>query len=94
MKIINKTTIDSGYDDFNSLEFLNTNLAYAATCALAKDTKKEYIYDYSLNRHLDRGTTLAVALALKEFIQKKFPTMKKHIAIINKSYKKIVNVNI
>ena len=77
MKIIDKTTIDSGYSDFNSLEFLNTNLAYAATCALAKDTKKEYIYDYSLNRHLDRGTTLAVALALKEFIQKKFPDEKR-----------------
>ena len=73
MKIIDKTNIDSGYTDFNSLEFLNTNLAYAATCALAKDTKKEYIYDHSLNRRVDRGTTLAVALALKEFIQKEFP---------------------
>lgn len=73
MKIKDKTTIDSGYTDFNSLEFLNTNLAYVATCALAKNTKKEYIYDYSLNRHVDRGTTLAVALALKEFIQKEFP---------------------
>jgi len=73
MKIIDRTTLDSGYADFSSLEFLNTNLAYAATCALARDTKKEYIYDYSLNRRLDRGTTLAVALALKDFIQKKFP---------------------
>ena len=73
MKVKDSTTIDSGYDVFNSLEFLNQNLAYAATCALARDTKKEYIYDFSLNRHLDRGTTLAVALALKGYIQKNFP---------------------
>ncbi len=72
MNIIDNKTIDSGYKNFNSLESLNINLAYAATCALARETKKEYIYDYSLNRHLDRGTTLAVALALKDFIQKKF----------------------
>ncbi len=72
MNIIDNKTIDSGYKDFNSLESLNVNLAYAATCALAKRTKREYIYDYSLNRHLDRGTTLAVALALKDYIQKNF----------------------
>ena len=72
MNIKDSTTLDSGYDHFNSLEFLNQNLAYAATCALARNTKKEYIYDYSLNRHLDRGTTLAVALALKGYIEKNF----------------------
>ena len=72
MKIRESTTVDSGYDDFSSLESLNVNLAYAATCALSRDTKREYIYDFSLNRRLDRGTTLVVALALKKYISEKF----------------------
>ena len=77
MNIRNSTTVDSGYDDFNSLELLDLNLAYAATCGLARDTKKEYIYDFSLNRRLDRGTTLAVALALKGYIEKHFGNQKR-----------------
>ena len=77
MNIRNSTTVDSGYDDFNSLELLDLNLAYAATCGLARNTKKEYIYDFSLNRHLDRGMTLAVALALKGYIEKHFGNQKR-----------------
>lgn len=77
MNIRNSTTVDSGYDGFNSLELLDLNLAYAATCGLARNTKKEYIYDFSLNRHLDRGTTLAVALALKGYIEKHFANQKR-----------------
>ena len=77
MNIRNSTTVDSGYDDFNSLELLDLNLAYAATCGLARNTKKEYIYDFSLNRHFDRGMTLAVALALKGYIEKHFGNQKR-----------------
>lgn len=77
MNIRNSTTVDSGYDDFNSLELLDLNLAYAATCGLARNTKKEYIYDFSLNRHLDRGMTLAVALALNGYIEKHFGNQKR-----------------
>lgn len=77
MNIRNSTTVDSGYDDFNSLELLDLNLAYAATCGLARNTKKEYIYDFSLNKHLDRGMTLAVALALKGYIEKHFGNQKR-----------------
>ncbi len=72
MKVINSDTVDSGFDEFSSLDFLNVNLAYAAVLNLSKDTKKELIYDFSLNRRLDRGTALAVALALKEYLQKNF----------------------
>ncbi len=73
MKVIAPNTIDSDFDKFSSNEFLNTNLAYAAVLTLSKDTKKELVYDFSLNRRVDRGTALAVALALKEYICKNFP---------------------
>jgi len=72
MNVIDSTTIDSGFDEFNKLGFLDENLANAAVRNLAKNTHKEHIYDFSLNRRVDRGTTLAVALALKEYIQNNF----------------------
>jgi len=73
MKVIDSRIVDSGFEKFSALEFLETNLAYAAILNLSKNTRKEQIYDFSLNRRLDRGTVLAVALALKEFIQRKYP---------------------
>ena len=73
MKVIDSKILDSGFEEFGQLEFLNRNLADMAVRNLSKSTRKEHIYDYSLNRHVDRGTTLAVALALKEYILKNFP---------------------
>ena len=72
MKVIDSKIIDSQLERFSRLEFLDQNLAAAAVKGLAKGTRREHIYDFSLNRRVDRGTTLAVALALKEYIQKNF----------------------
>ncbi len=77
MKVIESKILDSLFDEFDKQESLNSNLAAAAVRGLSKDTKKEQVYDYSLNRHLDRGTTLAVALALKDYIEKNYPGQKR-----------------
>ncbi len=58
MKVIDSKILDSGFEEFGQLEFLNRNLADMAVRNLSKSTRKEHIYDYSLNRHVDRGTTL------------------------------------
>lgn len=72
MKVIDSKIIDSGFELFNKADLLNTNLAYAAVCNLSKDTRKEQVWDYSLNRHADRGLVLALALAIKDYIKKNF----------------------
>lgn len=72
MKIIDSKIIDSGFENFNKLEILKSSLGYAAMRTLSSDTRKECVYDYSLNKRVDRGTLLAIALALKEYIQKNF----------------------
>ena len=77
MKVIDSKIIDSHYEEFAKVPELDYNLAYAAVLGLSKDTSKEHIYDYSLRRKINRGTTLAVALALKEYIQKTFPNEKR-----------------
>ena len=73
MKVIDSKIVDSGYEEFSKRPELDYNLAYAAVLGLGKDTSKHHIFDFSLHRKLDRATTLAVALALKEYIQKEFP---------------------
>lgn len=77
MKIIDSKIVDNLYEEFAKKPELNWNLAYAAVMGLSKDTKKEQFYDFSLQRRVNRGTTLAVALTLKEYIQKTFPNEKR-----------------
>ncbi len=77
MKVIDSKIVDSGFVDFSLRPELNYNLGYAAALRLAKHTASHHIFDFSLNRKLDRATTLAVALALKEYIQKEFPNEKR-----------------
>ncbi len=77
MKVIDSKIIDSHYEEFSKLPELDYNLAYAAVLGLSKDTSKHHIFDFSLRRKINRGTTLAVALALKEYIQKTFPNEKR-----------------
>ena len=72
MKVIDSKIVDSDYEEFSKRPELDYNLAYAAVLGLGKDTSKHHIFDFSLHRKLDRATTLAVALALKEYIQKEF----------------------
>ena len=72
MKIIDSKIVDSGFEDFNKLDILKRNLGYEAMRTLSSNTKKECVYDYSLNKRVDRGTMLAVALALREYILKNF----------------------
>lgn len=73
MKIIDSKIIDSGFEKFNGQKILKLNLGYAAMRTLCTNTRREYVIDCSLNKKADRGTVLALALALKEYIQKKFP---------------------
>ena len=68
MKVIDSKIIDSGYDNFNRMRELDQNLAEASVKALSKNTFRKHIFDYSLNKRMDRGTLLAVALAIKDFI--------------------------
>lgn len=68
MKVIDDSIIDSGYDNFNRMRELDQNLAEASVKALSKNTFRKHIFDYSLNKRMDRGTLLAVALAIKDFI--------------------------
>lgn len=70
MKIIDSRIVDSGFENFNGLGILKLNLGYAAMRTLSSRTRRECVYDYSLGRRVDRGTMLAIALALKEYIQK------------------------
>ena len=77
MKVIDSKIIDSHYEEFSKVPELDYNLAYAAVLGLSKGASKHHIFDFSLRKKIDRGTTLAVALALKEFIQKKFPDEKR-----------------
>ena len=77
MKVIDSKIIDSHYEEFAKVPELNYNLAYAAVLGLSKDTSKHHIFDFSLRRKINRGTTLAVALALKEYIEKTFPNEKR-----------------
>lgn len=72
MKIIDSKIVDSGFEAFSKQPSLEENLAHAAVRGLAKHTKKEAVFDYSLKRRIDRGTLLAVALALKGYIEKNF----------------------
>lgn len=72
MKIIDSKIVDSGFENFNGLGILKLNLGYAAMRTLSSRTRRECVYDYSLGKRADRGTMLALALALKEYIQKNF----------------------
>lgn len=72
MKIIDSKIVDSGFEDFNKLDILKRNLGYEAMRTLSSNTKRECVFDYSLNKRVDRGTMLAVALALREYILKNF----------------------
>ncbi len=73
MKIIDGKIIDTGYDTFKSHPRLSENLAAAVVRALSKNTSKRHIYDASLDKSMDRGTFLALCLALKDYILKNFP---------------------
>lgn len=77
MKIIDSKIVDCNYEEFSKDPRLGWNLAYAALLGLSKNTSTPHINDFSLRRSVDRGTTLAVALALKEYIQKEFPCQKR-----------------
>lgn len=73
MKIIDGKIIDTGYDTFKSHPRLSENLAAAVVRALSKNTSKHHIYDASLDKSMDRGTFLALCLALKDYILKNLP---------------------
>lgn len=73
MKVIDSKILDSNFDEFSKSPELDYNLAYAAVHGLSRDTSKLHINDCSLHRRINRGTTLAVALALKEYIEREFP---------------------
>lgn len=77
MKVLDAKILDSNFDEFSKSPELDYNLAYAAVLGLSKDTSKPHINDYSLHRQVNRGTTLAVALALKEYIEREFPTQER-----------------
>ncbi len=72
MKVLNSNTVDSGFDAFSSIGFLGANLAYLSVLRLSKRTRRELVYDFSLDRRVDRGTALATALALAEYLRKNF----------------------
>lgn len=73
MKIIDGKILDTGYETFMSHPRLSENLAAAVVRALSKNTSKHHIYDAALDKSMDRGTFLALCLALKDYILKNFP---------------------
>lgn len=73
MNIIDGKIVDTGYAALNSHPRLCENLAAAAVKALSKNTSKHHIYDAALDKSMDRGTFLALCLALKDYISQNFP---------------------
>ena len=73
MKIIDGKILDTGYETFMSHPRLSENLAAAVVRALSRNTSKHHIYDAALDKSMDRGTFLALCLALKDYILKNFP---------------------
>lgn len=73
MKIIDGKIVDTGYEIFKSHPRLSENLAAAVVRALSKNTSRHHIYDAALDKSMDRGTFLALCLALKDYILKNFP---------------------
>ncbi len=72
MNIIDGKIIDTGLEKYKSHPLLGKNLGAAALETLSKNTSEHFIYDHSLNRKMNRGTLLATALCIKDFIERNF----------------------
>ncbi|MBR4598415.1 MAG: AMP-binding protein, partial [Opitutales bacterium] len=81
MKIIEGKILDIDFELLNSHPRINENLAAATVRGLSKKTSLHHIYDASLNKSMNRGTFLALCLALKDYILKNFAE-EKRIGII------------
>lgn len=73
MKIFDDSILDTNFESFSRHPRLGENLASAVVKGLSKSTSEHHIYDASQKQSMDRGTFLALALALKDYIVKKFP---------------------
>lgn len=73
MKILDGKIIDARHDAFESHPRLGEHLAGAVVRALSSGTSKHHIYDSSLQKSMDRGTFLALCLALSDYIKKNMP---------------------
>lgn len=72
MKIIDGKIIDTNFDALSSDKRIEENLAAASVRGLSKNTSKHHIYDISLDKSMNRGTFLALCLALAQYIKKEF----------------------
>lgn len=77
MKIIDGKILDIGLENFNAHPRLNENLAAATIRGLSKKTSEHHIYDASLDKSMNRGTFLALCLALKDYISSNFKDEKR-----------------
>ena len=77
MKIIDGKILDIGLENFNAHPRLNENLAAATIRGLSKNTSEHHIYDASLDKSMNRGTFLALCLALKDYISSNFKDEKR-----------------
>ncbi len=77
MKIIDGKILDVNFDKLNSHPLINENLASAVVRGLSKNASKHHIYDSALEQKMNRATFLALALALKTYIQKNFKDEKR-----------------
>lgn len=64
--------LDTNFAEFCTLPELDYSLAYAALVGLSKDTSRDFCYDYSMNKSMNRGVVLAAALELKKYFDKNF----------------------
>ncbi len=72
MKVIDSKIIDTGYAEFEKQRILDLNLAYLAVRGLSRNSSREQVFDYSLNKRMDRATLLGAAAALKDYIVENF----------------------
>jgi len=77
MNIIDGKILDTGLTKLDAHPLLQKNLAAAAVDAMSRGTKSRFIYDYSLNKTMNRGTVLAMALAIRDFIAAEFKGRKR-----------------
>ena len=77
MKIFDDRILDTNYESFNRHPRLNENLASAVVKGLSTGTSAHHIYDAAFKKRMNRGTFLALALALKDYIVENFPNEKR-----------------
>jgi len=64
--------IDTNFDEFCKLDFLEGNLAELAVKSLSVNTGRHLAHDYALQKKMSKGLVLAVSLVMRDFIKENF----------------------